>query len=332
MKPKVQTTKGVRYSFVPSLAIIVTDKCDLQCEYCPPYGENIWRAKTECSLDVLGCILKLAKKHDIQVVRITGGEPLIVPDRTKYVLDEACRLGFEKLILNTNGTQLIKHLDWLKEYRQKFLLKVSLDTTSPKRFENISKRKGIILERIINAIRQAENEGFDIELNAVTTENNQGQVLDVLRFAEEIDVHLKIFDIFDFGGIVKAHNISTKEIKDYLEKHYQKDCGERLPGDRGIKMNKYYRESGKHVLIVNHEGPQSSSIYFSDACRMCSFFPCKTGRFQIPVRSDGALLACRLNRSEGIDINDTSCENIEREFKLKLEQFKNCFELKPSER
>ena len=317
------------YSFVPSLGVIVTDKCDLACEYCPPHGENVWRAIEECDVDVISCVLQVAKRHDTKVVRITGGEPLLFPERTRFVLTEACKLGFEKLILNTNGTQLLKHIDWLVDFKDNFLLKISLDTIDPMVFERITGRNHKFLQNIINGIRQATEEGFEIEINSVSTKSNAGAVLEVLKFAEELDVHLKIFDVFDFGGIVKVERVSLDGVRQHLNKHYHSSKGERLPGNRGIEMEKFYRNSGKHVLIVNYEGTHASTIYYSEDCLSCSFYPCKTGRFQIPLRSDGILLACRLNRSEGIDLKGMTCKNINDAYQRQLIRFTNCFEQKP---
>jgi 7-carboxy-7-deazaguanine synthase len=78
--------------------------CNLRCTYCDTtysYEEG-----SEISIDA---ILSKVESFDINLVEITGGEPLLQPD-SHALVTSLCNAGYEVLI-ETNGSQDIEHID-----------------------------------------------------------------------------------------------------------------------------------------------------------------------------------------------------------------------------
>ena len=165
MKSKIDLSKKRRHSFIPSLGISVTDKCDMKCIYCPPYGENIVECKSLCKIESITYLIGIAKINGVQVVRITGGEPLLEQRRTEGILKSAVENEIYKIVLNTNGTNLSDSIKWLRNYRDSFVLKISLDSLKKEVFEEITKSNQY--ENVMNGITKAREEGFNIEINTV---------------------------------------------------------------------------------------------------------------------------------------------------------------------
>ena len=89
------------------LRISITDRCNLQCFYCTPWGG--WE-KLPCGeilrYEELLRLAGVAAGVGIRKVRVTGGEPLV----RRGALDFIARLrqvpGIEEVCLTTNGVRL----------------------------------------------------------------------------------------------------------------------------------------------------------------------------------------------------------------------------------
>jgi len=309
---------------IPSLGIILTDKCNFNCVYCPPYGENIVRSKSLCNLQSLQYLIEVATKYGVQVIRFTGGEPLLQPERLELLLHKACICGFKKILLNTNGYTLIKNIDWLKKYKESVLLKISLDTLDCGIFNKIVRKPNLMLEPVLNGIDAASSEGFNIEINSVANKYNYYDLNNIVQYCENKNLNLKILDLFDFGGKVINYKEIYVNIDSFIvemQRKYKKMSSERLPGQRGIEMKKFQLTHNRHLLIVCHKGEFSSSKYYTSNCNECENFPCDTGKFQIPVRADGLMKTCRLLKYDGINISDLSEDKINEAFLKILKEF-----------
>ncbi|RLE62923.1 MAG: radical SAM protein [Thermoprotei archaeon] len=91
---------------------LITRKCNLSCIHC--YVAD--RFKQELSTEECLRILREAAELDVRFVGLTGGEPLIVFDKTRKIVEEAYRLGISTSI-QTNGTLIDRTIaEWLANY------------------------------------------------------------------------------------------------------------------------------------------------------------------------------------------------------------------------
>ncbi len=318
------TRNGKTFSVIPSLGISVNQTCDMRCVYCPPNGEDIIRCETFCDVASIKSLLEIAKERDVSVVRLTGGEPLLVPKRAHEILRRACQLGFQKIIFNTNGTRLRAELEWLTKYAGQFECKISLDSLSRPNFEKIT---GVdALANVLDSIHEAKGK-LKITINLVVTKFNRNEILEILDFCEFNGFDAKIFDVFDFTGVFherwKQCFCCIDDLIGTLEARYERVGRERLPGGRGIAMDSF-KLGANRLLVVNHHGKGRSTRVFSSFCRTCPNFPCASGRFQMALRSDGLLSPCRLRPDFGHHILGLNRTEIELIVDKELEQFEHC--------
>ena len=78
--------------------------CNLRCTYCDT--EYAFYEGEDRSVDE---IIEEVKKHDCNLVEITGGEPLM-QDESKELISKLCDMGFE-VMLETGGSLPVKDVD-----------------------------------------------------------------------------------------------------------------------------------------------------------------------------------------------------------------------------
>jgi MoaA/NifB/PqqE/SkfB family radical SAM enzyme len=87
----------------PRLSIEVTTRCNCACVYC--FAAARHGATAEMPVDVVKDILVQGHRMSYRHLHITGGEPLLHDDIFQ-ILDDAVNLGYETILMNTNGLQL----------------------------------------------------------------------------------------------------------------------------------------------------------------------------------------------------------------------------------
>ncbi len=110
---------------VGSLILTLTRACTLRCSYCPTAKEG-WPALT-CD-DALRAMELFDTRYGGGDVKLFGGEPLLVPEVVRAVIDDAeARPSIRHVLLSTNGLGLDD--EWLDVLarRSKVVLAISLD-------------------------------------------------------------------------------------------------------------------------------------------------------------------------------------------------------------
>lgn len=324
MTGHVEATKSAQ---VPSLGICVNDVCDLACIYCPPHGENMSANEGLCELASVESLLDCSAEEGIYIVRLTGGEPLLTPERCRRLLERSAARGFAKVILNTNGLHLTENMDWLSTCRHQFECKISLDTLHPRTFSQITGKD--MLPQVLAGIQAAKEGALDVTINAVLTTVCEDQIFDLIFYCEENDFNIKILDVFDFCGKIAGrwcrYYASVDTVCQACEERFESLDAERLPGGRGISMRSFRLRNGSKLLLVPHHGEYRGTRLFVEACRACAHYPCAVGRFQIALRADGVLSPCRLKFPSGTDISGEPVEKIRSAVKQLLSEFAGAF-------
>ena len=139
-------------SILTEIKIEVTDRCNLACTFChQDFGAK--GGTTTLDMDVFERVLTVAKSEGIKVVRLTGGEPLVLKSIDVF-LRRAKDLGFA-VIVNTNGTALpekrLHALKGLVDFVKISLPAVDEETDSPDRQQTTWRRKWEALENLRNS-------------------------------------------------------------------------------------------------------------------------------------------------------------------------------------
>ncbi|MGB7127525.1 MAG: radical SAM protein [Candidatus Rhabdochlamydia sp.] len=185
----------IEYGRFRNVYLYITEKCQLRCAHCY-MGERLESAKFMPLSEV---------KHNIQLWRkmggsklsILGGEPTLHPDFIE-ICRYAKRVGYEKIILNTNG--LRKSLQPLSQMdpEEFSYIQVSLDGGSSETHDLI--RGPGTFNIAWKATQELAARKFDTRIICTVNRKNREDCLDLISKCEAIGVSLVKFHVFSSIG------------------------------------------------------------------------------------------------------------------------------------
>lgn len=346
-----------RFEMKPSLVINLTSECNMNCKYCPDGGENLKKCSELCGIEQIKYLLsayanyyKANKWTEKKVVRITGGEPLLVENRLIETLKHAKKEEYEKIVLCTNGLLLQKCYENYPEVwesvKKILLLKISLDSLQPKVFHELTRSDS--LDIVMDNIKFARDKGFKIELNFVAKKQNVQEIEAVFDYVQRMKlVGVKVLTVNDFGKRIKPDDVET-ELNALIEKLRQKgyeETGLYVHNNKGIYMKRFIH-NGCTLTIVDHMNRKDSVTprrTYSEACQNCEFYPdsyevhegknkpCATGIMSLTMRADGMLSFCRMRENKNLCLRNKNMKEVQEMLQQELQEFKKCYHYALSE-
>ncbi len=184
------------------IRISVTDRCDFRCVYCMSEDMTFLPKKDLLTLEELDRLASTFVRLGTRRIRITGGEPLVRKGVMQLFRDLGRHLdggGLEELTVTTNGSQLARYADDLREAGVR-RINVSLDTLDPEKFRAIT-RWGR-WERVMEGIAAASKAGLAIKINAVAMKGvNQDEFDRMIRWCGERGFDLTLIETMPMGDI-----------------------------------------------------------------------------------------------------------------------------------
>lgn len=270
---------------VDYLRISVTDRCDFRCVYCMDDEMQFVPRAQLLTLEEISRIAQAFTELGVKKIRITGGEPLIRRNIIKLFEDLGQLPGLEELVTTTNGSQLTKLAQPLKDAGVK-RLNISLDSLDAEKFKRIT-RVGD-LNQVLAGIDTALATGFEkIKINAVILKNrNHDEVIDLVQYASERGMDISFIEEMPLG-VIGDHDraeayYSSDEIRNDLEKVY-----ELIPTTETTNgPSKYYKVTGTNSR-VGFISPHSHNF-----CEDCN---------RVRLTCEGRLLLC-LGQEHSVDL------------------------------
>ena len=184
------------------LRVSVTDRCDFRCVYCMAEDMTFLPKAEVLSLEELDRVCSAFVRHGVRKLRMTGGEPLV----RRNIMTLFRSLGrhlksgeLDELTLTTNGSQLARHAQELKEIGVR-RVNVSLDTLDPAKFAAIT-RWGR-LEQVQEGLAAAKRAGLAIKINAVALKGvNDGEFHRLVEWCGEEGFDLVFIEVMPMGEI-----------------------------------------------------------------------------------------------------------------------------------
>ncbi|MFT5395721.1 MAG: cyclic pyranopterin phosphate synthase [Gammaproteobacteria bacterium] len=273
---------------VDYVRISVTDRCDFRCVYCMDDEMQFVPRAQLLTLEEISKIAQAFTELGVKRIRITGGEPLIRRNVIQLFEDIGQLPGLDELVLTTNGSQLTKLAQPLKDAGVK-RINISLDSLDAEKFKNIT-RVGE-LDKVIAGIDAAIAVGFEkIKLNTVILKNrNHDEVIDLVRYASDHGMDISFIEEMPLG-VIGDHDraevfYSSDEIKNDLEKVFTLVPTTETTGG----PSKYYKlaETGTRVGFIS---PHSHNF-----CELCN---------RVRLTCEGRLLLC-LGQEDSVDLRKT---------------------------
>ncbi|MRN41056.1 MAG: GTP 3',8-cyclase MoaA [Nitrosopumilales archaeon] len=268
------------------LRISITDRCNMRCVYCMPNGNTEWFEQNNIlTYDEIVKLATILARLGIEKIRVTGGEPLVRPKvedliKTLSNIDE-----IKAISMTTNGLLL---RDKVMQLRDAGLssINVSLDTFKEDRFKAITGIRG--LNKIMNAIRVADDAGLKIKINTVIMRGwNDDEIADFARFARFTGYAVRFIEFMplDGSGIWEPNLVVTKN----------------------ETINRISKDVKELVRVDNNNSAEPATLYsFVDGIGTVGFIPSISEPFcgncdRLRISSDGRLLTC-LYENPGYDL------------------------------
>jgi len=220
------------------LRLSVTELCNLRCRYCMGEDGIIKKAHEEIlTKEEMLCAVKIAVKHGVKKVRITGGEPLLKKNILSICEDISAISGLEELGITTNGIML-------KEFARPLYeagvdrLNISLDTLDSEKYKSLT-RLGELSD-LFEGLKTALDTGFKkIKINSVllgSVNDDDKSLKDLanlsykypidVRFIELMPMLNNLYDDFYFVSsdrVIDALNLKGEYIEDGVCRLYHMD-------------------------------------------------------------------------------------------------------------
>jgi cyclic pyranopterin phosphate synthase len=182
------------------LRISITDRCNLDCFYCTPFGGRGRLYHTDIlTYEEIIRAAKASVMAGVSKIRITGGEPL-----HRRGMIRLCRMisdidGIESLAVTTNGILLKELAGPLFEAGVR-RVNVSLDTLKPGRFKKITGAD--LLYRVLEGIEVSEAVGLNpIKINTVAMRGiNDDEIKDFAELTLEKPYHIRFIELMPTQG------------------------------------------------------------------------------------------------------------------------------------
>jgi molybdenum cofactor biosynthesis enzyme MoaA len=298
-------------STIPSLSYTITEKCNLFCNYCTPFGdaiiteqEPIYLDNTRLQLENAIAVYKIFTGVNTIIYRVTGGEPLLVFPLVKQLmtgLRELPQYSNMRLRLNTNGILIKKYQRELQELHFD-CIKVSLDTLNRERYKVITGRDRLL--DVIEGIKQTINQGLPLELNMVYMKSNKVDFWEILDFCLENKIPLlKVLDLYLINDFQfwAANYENPKDLIEELSTKFGSPSQNTLTHMRGSPMLLFQVSPQTKVLIKDFN---QGTTYSSSVCKNCKLFPCQNGMLTVTLTSNGFITPCHLRPDLAINLND----------------------------
>ena len=265
------------------LRLSVTDRCDLRCNYCMPEGfQSDEEPRDWLTFDELVRLAGLLATMGVERIRITGGEPLL----RRNLPDLARRLsslpGVRDLSLSTNGTQLLKHAESLKQAGIG-RLNVSLDSLDRARFQAISRRD--VLPEVLAGLEAARKVGFSqIKINMVVMPStSEDEANAMTAYCVERGFILRLIETMPVGSAgQKAGFVDLRPWMQRIRKRYGLIDG--IVSGGGPARYLVSRDGGFQIGFIT-----ALSQHFCETCN------------RIRLGANGSLHLC-LGRNDSIDL------------------------------
>ena len=296
-----QGEKAMSENIKEYLRIIVSERCNLCCPYCHHEGrvESLVGGglKSNPYFDLRG-LLEKARQCGFRKIKISGGEPLLLPDVLKICNE--FQDAFEDIGFTTNGTQILAlqdDFDKIKGSRLSF--NITLNTLDENKYRHITGTGN--LKNVQKGIDYLVKNGFKVKINAVITSYNVEDIESLVAYAARKRINIKLLDLFCFDQLPEEfQHISIAEIKSKLMELY--DVTDR---DFLVKGDYMCMETmGIQVMIPKR-------LYSSDCQFNCKMYPCAEGLFGIRVYEDYTCVYCFNGRIFSGNLEDFP-ENIEQ--------------------
>jgi cyclic pyranopterin phosphate synthase len=272
---------------VDYVRLSVTDRCDFRCVYCMAEDMTFVPKPKVLTLEEIYQVAVAFTELGVRKIRLTGGEPLIRNNILSLVERLGALPGLDELVMTTNGSQLQRLAQPLRDYGVR-RLNISLDSLQARKFRHLTRHGN--LDQVLAGIDAAIDAGFEgIKINAVVLKGrNDDEVVDLVNYVRERGIDLAFIEEMPLGNIVE-HNrdlsfCSSSELRAMIEPHHALEAQGDPSGSQGPARYYQMNDSRSRIGFIS---PHSDNF-----CHLCN---------RVRVTAEGRLLLC-LGNEHSVDL------------------------------
>jgi cyclic pyranopterin phosphate synthase len=201
---------------VDYMRVSVTDRCNLNCNYCMP--RNYEPSKNGIlKLDEILRICKIAARSEIGIkkIKITGGEPLLRKNVTDLIAKLKKTDGIDEVTLTTNGVLLE---DYASELFSAGVdkINVSLDSLNREHYCKITGSDS--LDKVLRGISAVRDKNIPIAVNTVLQRDiNENDFFGIVTLAKNYEIDVRFIEMMPIGEGRSFSPVLTDEIIGLLD-------------------------------------------------------------------------------------------------------------------
>ena len=294
---------GVNKPFTPGAPFQVvwnvTRACNLKCKHC---YENAGRKGTD-ELSTEDAIRTVDRLADAGVVFLafSGGEPTVRPDILTLIRRAAQRGMY--VAVATNGTTFSNpdRVRLFKNAGMKFV-QVSLDGADAKTHDEFRGLPGAF-ERTIRGIKNCVAEDLFVEVSSTVTHHNIGEIHDIIRLCEDLEVRWLMF--YNLVPVGRGKELIDTDPNPDEREYLLQVLWDRInsPQKSPLEVLTTAPQFGRFAYDVNSHGVTHDEIvsptHFSNVrlpAQMTSLTEfiggCGAGRFYVALEPNGDIYPC----------------------------------------
>jgi GTP 3',8-cyclase len=251
---------------VDYLRVSVTDRCNLRCIYCNPWGDRGLRDREGIlDFDEIHRVVQLCAECGIRKVRLTGGEPLMCGNIADLIRKLAAVAGIEDLSLTTNGVLLGPMAADLKAAGLK-RVNISLDAVDRQCYQQMTGFDS--LPQVLEGMHKALEVGLTpVRLNCVVMrEHNLSQVTALAEMTRHLPVSVRFIEYCPTSRVTGPADgyVPNAEVRRIIEAQFGSLSGVVVPNAGGPAV--YFKAPGAAGAIGFISG--RSSAFCHDCSRL----------------------------------------------------------------
>ena len=218
------------------IRILVANGCNYRCRFCHNEGQSKHSPSQYMSFENLKTLIDFIQDQDVAELCFSGGEPFLNRDLVRMIryADEntASDIGCATNLSLITNTQIQE----LSSTRVKF--NIQFPFASDADFRDSTGTGNYM--KVVETIKKVQDSGINIGLNSVIQSLDMSKLVQVLEFALENELPLKLLPQIGLAG--------SDRFKEKIYPLLQEKAVERI--DKGTGAIRYTLEKGNHRITV----------------------------------------------------------------------------------
>ncbi|TQI68608.1 GTP 3',8-cyclase MoaA [Clostridium sp. KNHs216] len=201
------------------MRVSVTDRCNLRCKYCMPYGIRLARHCDLLTYEELLRVCRAAVGLGIVKYKLTGGEPLLRRNFAEFAARVKEINGVEQVTLTTNGQLLAPQLDALCSAGLDGV-NISLDTLRNEKYKDVTGTDGVSADTVRQTVELCVRRGMRVKVNAVLMADTYGDIVPLAALARQLPVDVRFIELMPIGEGATVKGLSTELALNLLRRQW----------------------------------------------------------------------------------------------------------------